>query len=644
MLNIIFNYQGTEIIIQCSIDKKMKDIFQEFSIKAEIDVNNIYFLYNGNIINEEIYFNQLISNEDRNRKIMNILVNDNSETIIKENICQSKEIICPECKQNILIEIKNYKINLSNCKIGHSLNNILLNKFENTQLIDISKIICDMCKIQNKSNIYNNIIYKCLNCNINLCPICKKKHDKEHTIINYDSRKYICNKHYENYVKYCKECKLNLCMKCEKEHLNHKGIYYGEILQDNDNNNELREYINKLKYEIKDITNKLGNIIENLEIYYKISYKHINNNNRNYEILKIKNEFINYNNIIIKDIKEIISDMNINNKFKNLMNIYENINNKNYIIGEIEIKKEDINKDIRIINSYENYKRKNKDENNNDYKYGNEKEIRENCKIIINNEIIPFSYYHRFEKEGKYQIKYLFKKNLIKTIFLFLGCSSLTNIDLSNFNTQNIINMNGMFYGCSSLTNINLSNFNTQNVTDMGCMFNRCSSLKYINLSNFNTQKVTNMNGIFYGCSSLNNINLSNFNTQNVTNMSGMFFGCSSLTNINLSNFNTQNVADMEGMFSRCSSLTNISLSNFKTQKVTNMNSMFSRCSSLKYINLSNFNTQNVTNMNSMFYGCSSLKDINLSNFNIQNVINMHDMFNGCPLLKNINLSDLIII
>ena len=36
-----------------------------------------------------------------------------------------------------------------------------------------------------------------------------------------------------------------------------------------------------------------------------------------------------------------------------------NLNNKNNkIIGEIYIKEEDINKDIQIINSFENYKKK----------------------------------------------------------------------------------------------------------------------------------------------------------------------------------------------------------------------------------------------------------------------------------------------
>ena len=42
--------------------------------------------------------------------------------------------------------------------------------------------------------------------------------------------------------------------------------------------------------------------------------------------------------------------------------------------------------------------------------------------------------------------------------------------------------MNGMFYGCSSLKDINLSNFNTQNVTDMNDMFSKCYSLSKKNI------------------------------------------------------------------------------------------------------------------------------------------------------------------
>ena len=41
-----------------------------------------------------------------------------------------------------------------------------------------------------------------------------------------------------------------------------------------------------------------------------------------------------------------------------------------------------------------------------------------------------------------------------------------------------------MFYGCSSLKEINISNFNTNNATDMSGMFYGCSSLKEINILN----------------------------------------------------------------------------------------------------------------------------------------------------------------
>ena len=43
---------------------------------------------------------------------------------------------------------------------------------------------------------------------------------------------------------------------------------------------------------------------------------------------------------------------------------------------------------------------------------------------------------------------------------MFSGCSSLTSIDVSKFNINNVINMNRMFDGCSSLKSIDVSNNN----------------------------------------------------------------------------------------------------------------------------------------------------------------------------------------
>jgi len=139
------------------------------------------------------------------RNIMNIVVNENNDPIRKDNIKESKEIICPKCNENILIKIDEYKIYLFNCKNNHEKNNILLNEYENN--IDISKIICNNCKIKNKSNTDNNEFYRCNTCKINICPLCKSSHNKEHIIINYDNKNYICEIHNKEYVKYCKDCK-----------------------------------------------------------------------------------------------------------------------------------------------------------------------------------------------------------------------------------------------------------------------------------------------------------------------------------------------------------------------------------------------------------------------------------------------------
>ena len=61
--------------------------------------------------------------------------------------------------------------------------------------------------------------------------------------------------------------------------------------------------------------------------------------------------------------------------------------------------------------------------------------------------------------------------------------------------------MSCMFYNCSSLEELNLSNFNTNNVSNMSYMFWRCKSLKELNLSNFNINDETNVFGMFWDCS-----------------------------------------------------------------------------------------------------------------------------------------------
>ena len=307
--------------------------------------------------------------------------------------------------------------------------------------------------------------------------------------------------------------------------------------------------------------------------------------------------------------------------------------------GFIVIGPDDINKQIHIINSYENVKREDKSElKQDDYQYMNEKEIKENVQMKINDSHINFTYLYRFEKPGSYKIEYIIKRNLTKVNHLFFNCNKLTNLYLPLLETKNVANMNCMFSGCNALKVLGISKFDTQNVVDMRCLFKDCSSIPHLNLSNFRTRNVTSMVGMFMNCKSLILLDLSSFNTQNVSNMSQMFFGCTSLLSLDLPNFNTQNVINMIGMFNGCSSLKSLDLSKFNTQNVNNMYCMFCGCESLKSLNLANFNTQNVTNMYCMFLNCKLLKSLDLSNFNTQNSSSMNWMFNGCDSLKKSNI------
>ena len=115
---------------------------------------------------------------------------------------------------------------------------------------------------------------------------------------------------------------------------------------------------------------------------------------------------------------------------------------------------------------------------------------------------------------------------------MFIHCSSLTGLDLSNFNTSNVTTMTNMFSGCTSMETLTLgTNFVGTKLIDTFYMFLDCSSLTSLNLSNFNTPVLMNAGGMFSGCGNLENLtlDLDDFDTSNVTNFNLMFYNCSKL-------------------------------------------------------------------------------------------------------------------
>ena len=228
MAQVEFQYNGISTVIQCQEDQKMIEICNNFIIKSNINKNGLLYCYDGKGVSKfdnNITFNQMANSIDKQRKKMNILVLDNENiNDNNKNIIKSKNIICPECGDNIRIEIKNFKIDSYECKNNHKINNMSINEFEKTQIIDLKNIICDICKERNKYDMHNNEFYKCYECNVNICPICKMQHNNTHKIYDYDKYKYICCKHNENLTNYCTECKMNICTICENGHLGHNQI------------------------------------------------------------------------------------------------------------------------------------------------------------------------------------------------------------------------------------------------------------------------------------------------------------------------------------------------------------------------------------------------------------------------------------
>ena len=249
---------------------------------------------------------------------------------------------------------------------------------------------------------------------------------------------------------------------------------------------------------------------------------------------------------------------------------------------------------------------------------------------------------------------------------MFESCNELEYLDLSEWDTSNVISMKVLFQQCDKLKQIKLVNkFSTNKVVSMAGMFQKCYELENLDLTNFNTANVTNIECMFHECKKLKKIKgISKFNTNKVISMERMFDYCLELEYLDLTNWNTMNVIDMKGMFNYCQKLKEIKgINNFNIKKVELMNGMFQSCEQLEYLDLSKWDTSNATNMNYLFNQCYKLKTIkginrliknksktiigifqycknleylDISEWDISNISNMDFIFAACSKLKEI--------
>lgn len=230
-------------------------------------------------------------------------------------------------------------------------------------------------------------------------------------------------------------------------------------------------------------------------------------------------------------------------------------------------------------------------------------------------------------------------EKLESMFYMFDGCSSLTALDLSAWNLNNVKDMESLFKNCSGLTSVALPKVTSKKIQYMQRMFSGCSSLTSIDLSGWNVENVTEMGDLFYGCSNLKALDLSGWTPRSLTKISRMFLNCTSLENINLSGWNLENMTEIQYMFSGCTSLKTVDLSNWKTPKLSVLGRLINGCGSLTYANLSGWDVSSLYEIDVYpFSGCVNLVTLDLSGWNLDNTIVDRRLFENCNSLKTVRM------
>lgn len=235
--------------------------------------------------------------------------------------------------------------------------------------------------------------------------------------------------------------------------------------------------------------------------------------------------------------------------------------------------------------------------------------------------------------------------------FMFVD-SNVPEIDLTEFDTANVVNMDYMFLKADLGDRLKVNSFtttqangsdqntltlNTEGITSMSGMFKDCK-VKHLDLSSLRTHNVTDFSDMFYNCDSLIDLNVDGFDTSNAEDFNGMFHGCNKLTQLNVKHFNTNSVLHMSYLFSGCRRLKVIDLEGWDFSQVSDANEMFGYCGKLEKI-IANFNFNMIKGMAFMFDCCTKLSEVDLTHSDLSRVFDFGYMFFNCEGLKKISFS-----
>ena len=286
------------------------------------------------------------------------------EIIYSEGLKYS--IVCPECKNEVLLKINTDNFNISGkCKNGH----IFTKTFEDFKNNCMSRkfyyyIKCSRCYTLINDQI-NNFI--CEKCHLIFCNNCINNHLKDEKqyikkiYINYNK---ICQLHKNKYSLFCDKCKKNICDKCVSEHNNHDIKSYLDVMP-------TQKEIESIKETTQNFNVKIENILSRIKSYKNEIQERFVKLNNYLNFLKLT-----VNEKLLNDFNYLYFDYYNYKNFKylsNYLNTEEILQNDNFIkyltFGKYSDKIKNENKeDITEINNITlDNNKKNKDDIKIDY-------------------------------------------------------------------------------------------------------------------------------------------------------------------------------------------------------------------------------------------------------------------------------------
>ena len=705
-INIKFTYNSqTDNELKFNLNEKMENIFKKYADHIGVNLESLFFLYNGIKIEEfDKNLNDVINNEDKNRKEMNIVaynmgiyesvrVDTNYITIIFSVL--SKSIIKMQFKKEE--KMKNICFQFAS-QNGYEFEGTIF-KYSG-QEIDINKTFDEIANSYDRQcNGMTILVYKKHPLKVNF------KHGEE----PYEIQSYKEDKVKDVFLKYTSEKNLIL------NELSFSYFYNNTI---NNYDQTFNELINKypdssdlnLNYNITNQTNEsFDNSIDKIDIYVNdiIPTSCFKKHKKLIIILSIVGILIIIGLIIIIIIvmkkKHKDPDPNPSDTIEFTDYPSETIKPTDYPIPNTTIEPTDFPSDtIRpsdtiIETSHITVKPKTDCETG--YFIPDDDETLQDCQkcslegcikckgtytsnecitcgyklipVTKNNKIIKCNYTCEIGeeekclicsnktnecekcnlgyklKDGKCEINYLIKA----TYTSYSEDEPITLI--ANQNTK----ITQMIVDGKNITPIKTYDFPERGDHTVYFLFGKVTSssstgifrnldrLKSIHFSDFNEYfPDINFKWMFTDCINLISVDLSKLKFRIITPLESMFENC---INLKYVIFKKKTIDAMYGaprMFKNCTSLTSVDISTFNMTKMastsTSLDYMFADCISLQSINLSGVNPETATSLKYMFHNCSSLKKIDFPSFNLSKAENISYMFANCISLRSLDLSN----